>query len=67
MHKDIFMHPLEYLIRNIQNNNSNIGGFIMEEKKVVVTLGKDGSVKVEAFGFKGGHQWLAIRFLRIGG
>ena len=35
----------------------------MVEKKVVVTLGKDGSVKVEASGFKGNSCTEATIFL----
>jgi len=35
----------------------------MENKKVVITLGKDGSVKVEAIGFKGASCVKATSFL----
>lgn len=35
----------------------------MSEKKVVITLGKDGSVKAEAFGFKGSSCTDATQFL----
>lgn len=33
------------------------------QKKVVITLGKDGSVKAEAFGFKGSSCEAATEFL----
>ena len=35
----------------------------MQDKKVEITLGKDGSVRVEAFGFKGGTCEEATAFL----
>ena len=35
----------------------------MNEKKVQITLGKDGSVKIEAFGYKGGSCEEATEFL----
>lgn len=35
----------------------------MNNKKVEVTFGKDGSVRVEAFGFKGGSCEQATEFL----
>jgi len=35
----------------------------MQERKVVITLGKDGSVKVDAQGFKGGSCEEATAFL----
>jgi hypothetical protein len=35
----------------------------MEEKRVVITVGKDGSVRVEAFGFVGGECVDATQFL----
>lgn len=35
----------------------------MEEKKVEITLGADGSVKVDAFGFKGSSCKEATAFL----
>lgn len=35
----------------------------MDEKKVVIKLGKDGSVSVEAFGFKSGSCEEATAFL----
>lgn len=35
----------------------------MDEKKVEITLGKDGSVRVEAFGYKGGSCEEATAFL----
>ena len=35
----------------------------MSEKRVVITLGKDGSVKTEAFGFKGASCQEKTKFL----
>jgi hypothetical protein len=35
----------------------------MNEKKVEITLGKDGSVRIEAFGFVGGSCEEAVTFL----
>lgn len=35
----------------------------MNDKKVEITLGKDGSVRIEAFGFKGGTCEEATAFL----
>ena len=35
----------------------------MEQKKVEIILGKDGSVKIEAFGFKGGTCEEATKFI----
>lgn len=35
----------------------------MKNKKVEITLGKDGSVRIEAFGFKGGSCEEATAFL----